>query len=111
MTSAAAIAQALEGVLAEAWRELVQRVQQPVLLLNAPAPYGPPGSPPLINGEHARDTARMFPNCRYAEVPGNHLTMLFGEGAAVVRREIEMFVRDGMHAGLAGPPGSETIQG
>jgi hypothetical protein len=68
-------------------------VRQPTLLLNALGPYGPPGCPPLIDGEHARDTAQSFPDCRYVEVPGNHLTMLFGEGAAVTRREIEAFVR------------------
>jgi pimeloyl-ACP methyl ester carboxylesterase len=93
LTSAAAVAQALEGVTAEPWRELVQRVRQPALLLNALGPYGPPGCPPLIDGEAARDTARSLADCRYAEVPGNHITMLFGEGAVVVRREIEAFVR------------------
>ena len=92
-TSAAAIAQALEGVRAEPWRELVERVPHPTLLLNALGAYGPAGSPPLIAGEHALDTARSFRDCRYVEVPGNHLTMMFGAGATAVRREIEAFVR------------------
>ena len=93
VTSAAAVAQAMDGVMAEPWREIVQSVRQPVLLLSAHGPYGPPGSPPLIDSEHARDTARTFAQCRHVDVPGNHLTMMFGEGAAVVRGEIEMFVR------------------
>ena len=94
-TSAAAIAQALEAVRAEPWRELVGQVEQPALLLNGLGPYGPPGSPPLIEEANARETARAFPNCRYVEVPGNHLTMVFMEGAAVIRREIEAFIQDG----------------
>ncbi|MGH7720344.1 MAG: alpha/beta fold hydrolase [Gemmatimonadaceae bacterium] len=94
-TSASAIAQALEGVAAEPWRELVGRVTQPVLLLNALGPYGPPGSPPLVSREHARDTAAAFADCSYVQVPGNHLTVVFGDNAAVVRREIETFVRNG----------------
>ena len=99
MTSADAVAQALDGVTVESWAELARRVEQPVLLLHALGSYGPPGSPPLILTEDARDTADAFPDCRYVEVPGNHLTLLFGENGATVRREIERFVRDGM------PPG------
>lgn len=95
VTSADAIAQAGQGVAAEPWSELVARVRQPTLLLNALGAYGPAGSPALIGADYARETARTFPNCRYAEVPGNHLTMVFGDGAAAIRREIERFVRAG----------------
>jgi pimeloyl-ACP methyl ester carboxylesterase len=94
-TSAAAIAQALQGVGAEPWAELVGRVEQPALLINAVGPYGPPGSLPLVSEEYARETADALPDCRYVQVPGNHLTMVFGEGAAAIRREIESFVRNG----------------
>jgi hypothetical protein len=65
-----------------------------VLLLNAGEAYGPPGSPPLVPPEHAITTAKAFRNCRYVAVPGNHLTMVFGPNAAVVRREIEKFLAD-----------------
>ena len=92
LTSADAIAQALEGVLSEPWDEIVPLVRQPVLLLNAVAPYGPPGTPPLVPPEHALETARAFPDCRYVEVPGNHLTLVFGENARVVVREMERFI-------------------
>jgi pimeloyl-ACP methyl ester carboxylesterase len=92
-TSAAAIAQALEGVGAEPWAELVGRVSQPTLLINAVGAYGPPGSIPLVSEEYARETAEAIPDCRYVQVPGNHLTMVFGEGAAAVTREITAFVR------------------
>lgn len=93
-TSAAAIAQALQAVVAERWAELVPRVTQPVLLLNAVGPYGPPGSPPLVEASYARETASAFAHCRYAMVPGNHMTMMFTPGAAAVTREITAFVRE-----------------
>lgn len=92
LTSADAIAQALDGVQAEPWAELVSRVRQPVLLLNSVGEYGPPGSPPVVPAEHAKATARAFANCKYVEIPGNHLTMVFGKAGAMVRREIEAFV-------------------
>lgn len=92
LTSANAVEQALRGVGVEDWAELVGRVKHPVLLLNASEAYGPPGSPPLVPPEHARTTADAFPDCRYVAVPGNHLTMVFGENASVVRREIEEFL-------------------
>jgi pimeloyl-ACP methyl ester carboxylesterase len=94
-TSADAIAQALQGVGAEPWLELVRRVTQPALLINAVGAYGPPGSIPLVSEEYARETAEAFPDCRYVQVPGNHLTMVFGEGAAAIRRQISAFVRNG----------------
>jgi pimeloyl-ACP methyl ester carboxylesterase len=94
LTSARAVEQALKGVGAENWEELVSKVWHPALLLNAAAPYGPPGSPPLVPPEHALMTAKTFPNCKYVAVPGNHLTMVFGANAVVVRQEIEDFLRD-----------------
>lgn len=94
LTSASAVAQALRGVGAEDWAALVASVRHPVLLLNAGEAYGPPGSPPLVPPEHALTTAKLFRNCKYVAVPGNHLTMVFGPNAEVVRREIEQFLAD-----------------
>ena len=94
LTSANAVAQALRGVGAEDWASLVASVRHPVLLLNAGEGYGPPGAPPLVPPEHAVTTAKAFRNCKYVAVPGNHLTMVFGSNAAVVRREIEKFLAD-----------------
>ena len=95
LTSARAVEQALLGVQAEPWADLVARVKHPALLLNAAKGFGPPGSPPLVPPEHARMTAESFSDCRYVPVPGNHLTMVFGENAAVVAREIEHFLANG----------------
>ena len=98
-TSAQAVAQAMESVLGEPWPEIVGRVHQPVLLVNAPADYGPPGSGAIVPEENARETAAMFRDGRYVRVPGNHLTMVFGENAAAVAAAIDSFV-----AGAGGPP-------
>ncbi len=92
LTSASAVEQALRGVAVEQWAELVARVAHPVLLLNASGAFGPPGAPPLVPPEHAIMTAESFPDCVYVPVPGNHLTMVFGNNARVVRSEIESFL-------------------
>ncbi len=98
ITSALAVEQALTAVQREPWAELVASVKHPVLLLNAERGFGPPGAPPLVPPEHALSTSRAFSNCRYVLVPGNHLTMVFGENAHVVQREIGDFVaEDGTH--------------
>jgi pimeloyl-ACP methyl ester carboxylesterase len=75
------IAETIEHEYAEPWLKWVTAVTQPVLLLNAPAPYGPPNAPPILSEEMARETAVLFTNCAYRQVPGNHVTMLFGENA------------------------------
>ncbi len=91
-TSASAIAQALEGVVSEPWPEIVARARQPALVVNAPGPYGPPGTSALVPEENARETAEALHDGRYVRVPGNHLTMLFGANAGEVAQAIERFV-------------------
>lgn len=92
-TSATAIGQALQTVSSEPWLELVRAVRQPTLFLNATGPYGPAGTPALVEAEYAKQTAAAFQYIRYVQVPGNHMTMVFGPGAPVVTAEIERFVR------------------
>lgn len=94
-TSNAAIVQAAMGVATEPWLHHVQQVRAPVLVLNALGAFGPPGTPPLFDELVTQATARAFATARYAVVPGNHITLLFGAGAAAVRREIEQFVHEG----------------
>ena len=76
----------------EPWLHLVQSVKQPTLMINALGAYGPPGTPPLMDEVVTRATARAFPNAKYVVVPGNHLTMMFGEGAEALNREITCFI-------------------
>ena len=93
MTSASAIAQAMQGIGAVPWKEVVASVKQPAILINSIGAYGPPGSLPLVEEANAREMANTFPHCRYVQVPGNHMTMMFGPGAAAIRDEIVKFVR------------------
>ena len=90
-TSADAVAQAMVQVLGEPWADLVARVRQPTLLVNATADYGPPGAGALVPEANARATARMFRDGRYVKVSGNHLTMVFGAHARAVAVEIAAF--------------------
>jgi len=92
-TSAMAIGQALQGVASEPWLQWVGAVRQPTLLLNATGAYGPAGTPALVEPEYAQQTAAAFADVRYVQVPGNHMTMVFGAAAPVVNAEIERFVR------------------
>jgi pimeloyl-ACP methyl ester carboxylesterase len=86
------IAEAGRRLGEEPWRDIVPRVLQPVLLLNALGPYGLPGTPPLLPRELAMETVRALPQGQYAEVPGNHMTMVFGDGARVAAELIARFV-------------------
>ena len=90
---AGAIAAAVEGSLAVDWFALLPHIRQPVLLLNATGPYGPPGTPPVLPAEHARETAEALPDGRRVEIPGNHMTMLYGEGARRIVAAIEAFLK------------------
>ena len=94
-TSNAAIGQAAMGVATEPWLHHVQQVTAPVLVLNALGAFGAPGTPPLFDEVVTRATARAFSHASYSVVPGNHLTLLFGDGASAVRREIEQFIQAG----------------
>ncbi|HEX9754445.1 MAG TPA: alpha/beta hydrolase [Gemmatimonadales bacterium] len=95
-TSAAAIAEALDHVLAEPWEELVARVEQPTLLVRAPEGYGPPVAPPILREADARGTVDRMRNARYVETTGNHLTMLFGEHAPTTVKAILGFVEEAL---------------
>ncbi len=89
-----AIGEAVEKSLEEPWERYVTQIEQPTLLLNALGPYGPPGTPPVVPREEAQETVRAMCDCRYVEVPGNHMTMLFGEGAECIVEAITEFVSE-----------------
>ncbi len=86
------IAETIDYQFAEPWAEHVAAIKQPVLLLNATAPYGPPGAPPILTEEMARETAVLFANCAYQQISGNHVTLLFGENAKHTADAITKFV-------------------
>jgi pimeloyl-ACP methyl ester carboxylesterase len=87
------IAEAINQAAEEDWKRHLAAIRQPALLLRATDPFGPPGTPPLLSEEQARATSEALANCRYLEIPGNHLTMLFGEGARRIVAGITEFVQ------------------
>lgn len=89
-----AMEEAVEQVLAEPWEEKLPQIQQPTLLLNATGPYGLPGAPPLLPRAEAEATVAALPRGRYLEVPGNHITLLYGKGARTISKEVVKFVAD-----------------
>jgi len=89
---AAHIRAVIDGFKDLDWLGTVRRIQQPVLLLRAPGAYGPPGSPAVVSPEQARVTLENLQNGRLVEIPGNHMTMLFGGGAEVAAAAITKFV-------------------
>ena len=86
------IAEAVDKALGAPWIEHMAKVNQPTIMLNALGPFGPEGTPPIMPLEKAQETVDALPNCTYKEVPGNHMTMLFGENAQVVAQVIKEFV-------------------
>jgi pimeloyl-ACP methyl ester carboxylesterase len=82
----------IEGFKDLDWLGIVGRVTQPTLFLRAPAPCGPRGSPPLVTTEQARLTVDHLQHARLLDIPGNHMTMLFGDGASIAAAAIAAFV-------------------
>lgn len=91
-SQAAHIGAAIDAVVGEDWPALLARVREPALLINAVEPYGPPGTPAVVSEAAAHETVAILPNCRYVKVPGNHMTMLYGNGATAIVAAIEHFL-------------------
>ncbi|HKP87808.1 MAG TPA: alpha/beta hydrolase [Blastocatellia bacterium] len=89
------IAEAIDKAEQEDWNGHTARIRQPALLLHARGAYGPPGTPPIVPLEHAKATSQALGDCRYVEIPGNHLTMLFGEGARRIVEAVTEFIKIG----------------
>jgi len=88
-----AIIEVVDNVLAEDWMAHIVRIDQPTLLLRGRDSFGLPGAPPVLPKAQAMETVDSLANGHYAEVPGNHITMLYGEGASRVVAEIEAFLQ------------------
>ena len=82
---------AVNGVLAEPWAEYLKTVEQPTLLINGPGIYTMGAA--LLPKENALETVAMMKNCSYVEVPGNHQTMVYGEGAKAIVKAIKEFIK------------------
>jgi pimeloyl-ACP methyl ester carboxylesterase len=88
------IRQAVEGTLVPDWPDLVSRIEQPTLLVRATEPFGPPGYPPILPEDAARRTLGSLRDGRLVDLPGNHITALFGESAARAAHSIVDFVME-----------------
>ncbi|MBZ0318797.1 MAG: alpha/beta hydrolase [Anaerolineae bacterium] len=88
------ILEATDKALEEPYSEYVSRIDKPAILLNALGAYGPEGTPPVLPHEQAQETVQAIKNCRYVEIPGNHITMLFGDSAKIVVDTITQFVEE-----------------
>jgi pimeloyl-ACP methyl ester carboxylesterase len=75
------IADAVDGTTLEDWDALCHRIEVPVLFLRAPEPFGPPGSPPIIDDAKAELTMSRLKYGTQHDLPGNHITYLYGDGA------------------------------
>jgi pimeloyl-ACP methyl ester carboxylesterase len=84
----------VEGFKDLDYLSMVRRIRQPVLFIRAPGPCGPEGSPALVSARQAQLTVEHLANGQLLEVPGNHMTMLFGEGAPIAARAIADFVHE-----------------
>jgi len=89
------IAEAIDKAEQEDWIEHAARIRQPALLLHARGAYGFPGTPPIVPLEQAMAMAATLADCRYVEIPGNHMTMLFGEGAHRIVEAVTEFIKAG----------------
>lgn len=89
-----AIGETIDQEFTEPWEEYVAAIEQPTLLVNATGPFGPPGTPALMPYEMAQETAASLAHCKYVQVPGNHITMIFGENTSHVVKAITDFVTE-----------------
>jgi hypothetical protein len=81
------------GVQAEDWPAIFASVAQPSIFFSGPMPIGGPGTPAVISAEAARKAAAVLPDCRsFIEVPGNHWTMVYGEGARQIVAAVTAFL-------------------
>lgn len=88
------IAEAAQTGLSQDWMAIMAKATHPAIMLHAPEPFGPPETAlPIFSKEGALQTVYALPNCTYHAMPGNHITMLFGENASVVVKTIREFLR------------------
>jgi pimeloyl-ACP methyl ester carboxylesterase len=80
----------LKGSLGEPWLDYLRSVEQQAILINAPGIYTMEAA--LLPEENAIETVELMKNCIYAKVPGNHQTMLYGDGAKEIVSIIKHFI-------------------
>lgn len=80
----------VKGSLGEPWSDYLREIPHDTILINAPGVYTLGAA--LLPEENAMETVELMQNCVYVKVPGNHQTMLYGEGAKEIVAVIEHFL-------------------
>lgn len=75
------------------WTSVVERVMQPAILFNGMDVYTM--GEPLLPQVRAEETVDLMRDCKYVPVDGNHHTMLYGDGARQIVKNIRSFVPPG----------------
>ncbi len=81
----------VKGSLGEPWTEYLSTVEHETILINAPGTYTMGAA--LLPEENAMETVELMKNCMYVKVPGNHQTMLYGQGAIEIVQVIKHFLK------------------
>jgi len=85
------ITEALQGAIGGRIDQLeyAGRITQPAILIHALESCSEEA--PILPEALARETVDTMKECRYVAVPGNHITMLYGEGAREIAKAIDDF--------------------
>ncbi len=78
------------GLAALDWADIITWIAQPTILINALDNYTM--DEPLLPDLIAKETVAIMKDAKYAGVDGNHLTMLYGKGAAEIVKDIKNFL-------------------
>lgn len=82
------IADAVDGTTLEDWDALLKAIEVPVLFLRAPEPFGPAGYPPIVDDEKVALTMSRLKHGTHFDIPGNHITYLYGASAVLAVQHI-----------------------
>ena len=87
------IREAAEGTIGPPWKEYLEVIDKPVLVVRATQGFGPPGSPPILGEDEAREAVDLLGDARLAEIDGHHYSFLFGEAVRETATVIGRFLR------------------
>ncbi len=80
----------MQGSFGEPWLELIPKITHPSILINGADDYAL--GAPLLPKEYATETVEVMQDCIYVQVPGNHQTMLYRNGAKAMVEAIKSFL-------------------
>ncbi len=87
------IREAAEGTIDSPWKEYLRMIDKPVLVVRAVQGFGPPGAPPILGPDEAREAVELLGDARLAEIDGHHYSFLFGDAVKQTAAEIKRFLR------------------